>query len=533
MTIRATLMQLAIGLVLSAFATGVHAEEHAADARSTTDHGAAASHASIRDVLKLEGAAALPYTVTAEMLPIQGPLAGERGATVGDASAQRGEIFALSYVRNDVDDPSARPVLFAWNGGPGGAAVWVNFGAFGPKKVALSAEGWPLPPPGQLIDNPHTLLDRADLVFLDPIDTGFSRTFDGHEPRTYHSVDADVEAVAYAMHRWLSLHDRWASPLFLAGESYGTTRAAALSMHLHLRYGMQINGIVLIAPILNWPNIQFAPGNDTPYLTYLPSYAATAWYHQRLSPALQQRPLEDLLDEVERFTLGDYASALLLGDRLDDARRRDLATIIAKYIGLTEEDILAHDLRITLPTFRERLLESSGQQIGRLDSRFVGVQPPFDEGGFGFDPSLDAVTAPYVPLVNDYLRRVVGFDSPRVYRYLSLFVHPWRFSTETQLAPLNVAQDLRQALARNPYLHVLFVTGYYDFATPYFDSEHIVAHLGLADDLRDNVQITYHEAGHMMYIRAVDHAKFDADLDAFFDRALGQDARAWGPARPE
>ncbi len=431
----------------------------------------------------------------------------------------KASVFFVAYTLDGGGDPGRRPVTFAFNGGPGAAAVWLHLGAFGPKRVDMSEEGMPLPPPGRLVDNDLTLLPETDLVFIDPVSTGFSRPVTGEDGSQFHGVEEDVQAVGEFIRQWLARNGRFASPKYLAGESYGTARAAALSFYLQERFGIYPSGLILISVVLNWQNQEFSHGNDLPYMIYLPSYAATAYYHGKLSPELS-KDLGATLTEVERFALGDYALALLAGNRLPPERRREIATRVARYTGLDPAYVEASDLRIGLERFMKELLRKEGRTVGRLDSRFLG----WDRDGVSekpdFDPALVGVMIGYVDLLNDYLRRDLGYQSDAVYEFLSQRVWPWSFD-DWENRFVNVGEHLRQAMVRNPSLKVLVATGYYDFATPYFDAYQTFATLGLPPALDGNVEIVPFESGHMMYVRRTDHAKLTEAIRRLFAARLG------------
>ena len=430
---------------------------------------------------------------------------------------RKASVFFTSYVQEGVEDPSTRPVTFSFNGGPGSAAVWVQVGAFGPKRVLMDDEGMPLPPPGRLVDNDDSILDLTDLVFIDPVGTGYSRVLPDGDGSDYHGLEEDIESVGEFIRLWMVRNGRLRSPMFIAGESYGTTRAAGLADFLSDRYGIFPNGIIFISSILNWQNQLFAPGNDIPHIIHLPTYAATAWYHHKL-PADLSGDLEQTLEEVEEFALGDFALALLQGDDLPAERRREIAERVARYTGLSVGFVERNNLRIGLGRFRKELLRQEGKTVGRLDSRFTGNDR--DSGGESpeYDASSVAVDIGYVALLNDYLRQELGYETDLVYESSSPRVRPWSWGRGNRYA--DVAETLRQAMVKNPSMKVLFTCGYYDFATPYFDTEFTVAHLALPEDLRDNVEITYYEAGHMMYIRRADHDKLRADITSFMEEAL-------------
>jgi carboxypeptidase C (cathepsin A) len=458
-----------------------------------------------RHSITLDGKA-VPYAATAGTLVLK-----------DDEGKAKASVFYVAYTREGVRDPAQRPVTFSFNGGPGAASLWVHLGAFGPKKVERDEEGMGLAPPGRLVDNEYSILDATDLVFIDPVSTGFSRPAPGEDPKQFHGVRQDVEWVGELIRLWVTRNERWASPKFVAGESYGTTRAAGLAAHLQDRYGMQLNGVILLSSVLNWQNQEFHVGNDMPYLLHLPSYAATAWYHKKL-PAELAGDLRRTLAEAEAFALGEYASALLQGDRLPADRRREVAAKLARYTGLSPEYVERTNLRIDLYRYLKELLRDRGRTVGRLDSRFTGTD--LDSAGehVEYDPSSASLDGPYAAAINDYLRRDLGYEEDAVYERLTGKVWPWSFSDfENQY--LNMAEVLRQAMTKNPDLRVLVASGYYDFATPYFDAVYTVDHLGLPPELRDHVKIAFYEAGHMMYVKETEHAKLKRDVVEFLRAA--------------
>ncbi|MEA2563549.1 MAG: hypothetical protein QOH06_5053 [Acidobacteriota bacterium] len=459
-----------------------------------------------RHTITLDGQK-IAYTATAGNLVLK-----------DDEGKPKASVFFVAYTRDGVKDPAERPVTFSFNGGPGAASLWVHLGAFGPKRVERTDEGMGLPPPGRLIDNEYSILDLTDLVFIDPVSTGFSRPAPGEDPKQFHGVRQDIEWVAEFVRLWVTRNERWASPKLVAGESYGTTRAAGLAEHLNDRYGMMLNGVVLISSVLNWQNQEFNVGNDMAYILILPTYAAAAWYHKKLPPELSG-DLRKTLDEVEAFALGDYASALMQGDRLPAERRREIAARLARYTGLSQDYIERTNLRVEIFRFTKELLRDQGKTVGRLDSRFTGSD--MDAAGEypEFDPSSASLDGPYAAAINDYLRRELGVKEDLIYERLSRKVWPWSWEG-FENRYVNLAEPLRQAMTRNPDLKVLFTCGYYDLATPYFDSVFTVDHLGLPESLRGNVRIAYFEAGHMMYIREADHAKLKKDIAAFLRDAV-------------
>jgi carboxypeptidase C (cathepsin A) len=444
----------------------------------------------------------IAYTSTAGTLLLK----DEEGET-------QASIFYVAHIKDGVDDPANRPVTFSFNGGPGSAAVWVQLGAFGPKKILADPEGMPMPPPGKLVDNPYSVLDVTDLVFIDPVSTGYSRPASEEDGKRFHSLRGDIESVGEFIRLWTTRNRRWASPKFIAGESYGTTRTAGLALHLQRRHGLYLNGLVMISSILNWQNQEMHPGNDTAFAIHLPSYTAAAWFHGKLPPELSG-DLRTTLDEVEAFAIGDYAAALIQGDWLPEAKRKEIAERVARYSGLSVDYVERTNLRIAIWRFVKELLREEGKTVGRLDTRFTGFDRDSAGERFEFDPASEAVNVGYVTMLNDHLRRDLGYETDLRYRSSAGLWRDWTWD-DNENRYVNLAEDLRQAMTRNPDLRVLFTSGYYDLATPYFDTPFSVAHLGLPEELRDKVTIEYYEAGHMMYIREVDHAKFKKDVADF------------------
>jgi carboxypeptidase C (cathepsin A) len=433
----------------------------------------------------------------------------------GDARAQ---LFSVSYLLTDVEDPASRPVTFVFNGGPGSSSVWLHLGAFGPRRVVMDDEGFPLPPPYTHVENEHSLLDLSDLVFIDPVTTGYSRAAEGVDDGDFHGVEQDVQSVGEFIRLWLTRNERWSSPVYLAGESYGTTRAAKLSRHLQGRHGIYLSGIVLVSSILNFQTADFDPGNDLPAMLHLPTYAAIAWYHGRLESDLQQGGLRPLLDEVEAFVLGEYNVALAQGDDLPQADRERIAARVARYTGLTTEYVLQSNLRVRIGRFAKELMRDERRTVGRLDGRFQGMDADAAGEGYEFDPSMAAIDGPYTAVLNDYLRRELGFESDLPYEILTGRVHPWDYGSARNRY-LDVAPDLRRAMTENRALRVYVANGYYDLATPYFATEYTFSHLGLEPELRGNVSMGWFEAGHMMYIDLSSLAQLKADIAAFYAAA--------------
>ncbi len=430
----------------------------------------------------------------------------------------KGSIFYIAYNKDGVKDPSQRPIMFCFNGGPGGAAVWVHLGAFGPKKSLLDDEGFPLlPPPGKLVDNEFCVLDLADLVFIDPISTGYSRATPGEDPAQFYGFEKDVESVGEFIRLYVTRNKRWLSPKFLAGESYATTRVSGLANHLQTRYGMFLNGVILISVVLNWQNTDWSIGNDMAYIMFLPSYTAAAWYHGKLAPELSG-DLRQALDKAEDFALNEFALALLKGNKLDPDERTEIIKKLSSFTGLSEEFLERSNMRVTENRFYKELLRDQGKTVGRLDTRYTGIDRESAGEAPDFDQSWSIVIGSYVALINDYIRRDLGYENDLPYNYLA-GVQPWPLKPDGS-GYLNTAEILRQAMHINPQLKVLIASGYYDFATPYFDADYTVAHMDLAHELQKNITMTYYESGHMMYVRKTAHQKLHKDVEEFIRRAL-------------
>jgi len=430
-------------------------------------------------------------------------------------------FFFVAYTRDDVDDPAERPIVFAFNGGPGSSSVWLHLGLLGPKRVEVDDEGNPGRVPGRLVPNEASILDVADLVFIDPVSTGYTRAIPGEEAKTYHHFTRDIETVGEFIRLYLTRFARWASPRFLIGESYGTTRSAGLAGHLFDRYGMAFNGVMLISSVLNFQTIAVDPksgsfhrGNDLPYLLYLPVYAATAWYHRRLPDDLQSLELPEVLRKAERFAAGPYLRALWQGSRLDDEERSEVVAELARLTGLSERFVELSDLRVELFHFVKELLRDEGKTVGRLDSRYRGIDRFRVGSTLEHDPSLDAILPAYASTLNDYMRRELAYESDLPYEILNPKVWPWNYE-DFQNAFVDVSEPLRSVMTRNPQMRVYVASGYFDLATPYFATEYTLDHLGLEDELRDNVTVSYFEAGHMMYVHRPSREKLREELAAF------------------
>ena len=448
------------------------------------------------------GGASLAYKVKVEGLVLRHEDEGHAQLRVG----------VTTYLRPGAD-PGARPITFCFNGGPGSSSVWLHLGAFGPRRVLLSPELSPRPP-FVLADNVYTLFEESDLVFVDPPSTGWSRAQAGQDAKTWHGVTADVEAMSELIRLVLTREGRWASPIFLAGESYGTTRVAGIALRLHERFGVSLSGLVLISCAIDIGTLEFHPGNDLPYVVILPTLAATSWYHLG-----REGDLHELLAEVEEFALEDYGPALMKGARLPADERRVIAERLSLFLGLSREYIERCDLRVSLERFIKELLRDRRRTVGRLDGRFVGA----DRDGGGetseYDPSFSSILGPFTAALHQHMRGL-GVRRDEEYRILSDKVNPWRWDGAENRA-LNMSEPLRKVMVEQPHLQVFAASGLFDLATPYMATDYTFDHLALDGSVQGRIQHERYPAGHMMYVHEPCLVQLKAHLSEFYARCLG------------
>ncbi len=466
------------------------------------------------------GGRQIAYTVTAGTIILKEE-AEKGGEQAGESEGEKpkASVFFVAYTLDEVEDKSLRSVTFSFNGGPGSSSVWLHLGLLGPRRVLMDKEGWTMPPPYRMVDNEYSLLSITDLVFIDPVSTGFSRPVPGEHAKEFHSLKKDIESVGDFIRLYATRYQRWTSPKFIIGESYGTTRAAGLSWYLQDRHGLYLNGIMLVSAILQFQTAEFDPGNDLPFILFLPTYAATAWYHKKLSASPPSPDLQTLLSEVEAFSLGEYTSALMKGNSLSNEDRSRIIARISNYTGLDADYIDRTDLQINIFRFTKELLRSERHTIGRLDTRFKGVDRD-SVGEFSeFDPSMAAILGPYTAALNDYVRRDLLFESDLPYEILNPRVWPWTYD-DHENRYVNVAETLRKAITSNPYLRIFVANGFYDLATPYFATEYTLNHLGIDPSLQGNISFGFYEAGHMMYIHQPSLEKLSHDLVDFIHNSI-------------
>jgi carboxypeptidase C (cathepsin A) len=511
--VRSLSVLLALALPLCAFTTGVQAQEKDAKAgekSADTPSAPPKEESSVTDHTIKIGGQTIPYKATASTILIK-----------NEKDEPTALVYSTAYTRSDVKDMSQRPIAFLYNGGPGSSSVWLHMGSVGPRRVmTINADVTP-PAPYKLMDNPDCLLDKTDLVFLDPVGTGFSHAVGKAQDKDFWGVDQDVKSLAQFIATYVSRNNRWNSPKFLIGESYGTFRNAALANYLQGHDNMYLNGIVMVSSVLDLGTISFYPALDLGYVLYLPSYAATAWFHK----TLKDRPenLNAFLEEARKFARGEYADALMKGDALTAAEKTEIAKKMARFTGLSEDYLVKTNLRVRLFRFMQELQRNRGLTTGRLDARFAG--PTYDLIGEAadYDPQETAISGAFIGAFNTYIREELKFGQDKSYKPAADFGgNRWDWKHEGSdfgffPGSPSVVLDLVQAMVSNPRLKVEFEDGIYDLATPFMEVEYTADHMGLPENIRKNIRQQYYEAGHMMYLRDEDLAKLKKNVASFID----------------
>ncbi len=458
------------------------------------------------------GGKTLHYTATAGRLPIK-----------DQAGNTEAEMFFVAYTL-DGADVSRRPLTFAFNGGPGSASLWLHMGALGPRKVVLAKDGMMPASPYRLMDNPETPLDKTDLVLVDAIGTGYSRPADVEKGKKFWGLKGDIEAFSEFVRMYISRYERWSSPLYILGESYGTTRAAGIAGYLADR-GISFNGIVLLSTVIDFETLEITKKNDLAAVLTFPSYTLIAGYHKKLPPELMQ-DMAKTRAEVEHWARTDYAAALAKGDAMTPEERANIVAQIARYSGLRKELVDQANLRIDVGYFTHHLLEDQKLRVGRLDGRYTGPDPDgFVDTQF-YDPTGANTAPPFTSVFNDYVRRELGYKTDMPY-YVSAtqmfpageeegFWRKWEWGSAIEGFP-DTASQLRAAMVKNRYLKILVMEGYYDLATPYFAANYTFDHMDLPPEYRKNISFATYDAGHMMYVREPDLMKVKKDFETFID----------------
>jgi carboxypeptidase C (cathepsin A) len=444
------------------------------------------------------GEQTVDYTVTTGTMPLR-DIKNEQDAY----------IFYIAYTRDGIKDKTKRPLLFSFNGGPGSSSVWMHMGFLGPRKVLYNTDGFMLQPPYEVVNNEHSILDVADLVFIDPVATGFSRMLPKKTLHKYHGVMEDIQSIAEFIRLYITRHDRWGSPKFIIGESYGTTRAAGLTGYLLSAHRIYTNGTILVSMTELGPD----PALDLSCMLILPHFTATAWYHKALPADLQAKSLREVLGEAEAFALGEYALALNKGGWLSDSERDDIAIKIARFTGLSADFIKNCNLRVERQRVWKELLRSRGLTVGRLDSRYTGTDRDSAGETFEFDPAMAHWNGPFTGAVNRYFKEELKINTDLTYNIFGN-VRPWKGRGDVKTGEM-----LRQAMTANPFLKIFILEGYYDAACDYFTAQYTMNHLDLTGKLKDRISFGFYESGHMMYIHLPSLIKAKQDLANFIRSA--------------
>ena len=478
----------------------------------TPDADAQSRHIEIESAVTTEGQVTINgqrvrYEATAGTQPVW-----------GDDGEPIASLFYVYYRRTGIDNSANRPLVFSFNGGPGSASVWMHIGYTGPRFLNIDNEGYPIQPYG-VVENNHSILDVADIVYIDPVNTGFSRMVGDDPDRSkFFGVNADINYLAEWIDNFVSRNNRWTSPKYLKGESYGTTRVAGLARRLQSAHWMFFNGVILVSPT----GMGLEPPAMTPRseILKLPYYAATSWYHNALEPELQELDLYDILPEVEEFTIEEYLPAVAMGGYLDDDRRNSIAEKVARYSGIDKQFILNYNLTLPTSFYWKELLRDEGLTIGRLDSRYRGIDRMDAGDRYDHDPALTAWNHSFTPAINHYLRENLGYKTDLKYNIFGP-VHPWDRSNDT------TAEDLRRAMGENPFMHVLVQSGYYDGATDYFSAKYVMWNMDPSGKVMDRMRFEGYRSGHMMYLRQEDLVTSNEHIRDFIRNSMtsGESAR--------
>ncbi len=493
------LLLLVFAILLPCFAAAGYAEEaesSASKAQALQDNLVVTEHSAV-----IQGQS-IPYTATTGTMALSSDLG-------------QYEIFFTAYTRSDVEDPSSRPITFVFNGGPGSSSIWLHIGFLAPRRIDLDPMGNAKQLPAKVIDNDISILDMTDLVFIDPVGTGYSRVLEGTKEDGFYTYDGDIQSVGDFIRLYINRYHRWGSPKYLAGESYGTVRAVGLCKYLFDTHYIAVNGLMLISTANNFATMDFNPGNELPYALYLPTYAADAWYHGKLDAAYQNMSLESFLEEVRTFVSESYEPALFKGRSLSEEERTEIAAQMAAYTGLSEDFILISNLRVDLDTFCEELLHEEKQMIGRLDGRYAGPVTGGNLAAGESDPSMAAMNTVFGAALGQYITEELDFQTDRPYRVLPNDIEPkWNFDLDN--TTLSQENTIYEAMSKNPFLKVWVLCGYYDGATPFYAAEWVYDHVFIDDSLVGNLSFTYYSSGHMIYVNADSRTQFRQEAKAWY-----------------
>ena len=506
---------MAAGLILCILPTGLYA----APKDSGQDSPAATEEAGSQTDDKADGALPGDNIVrTKHQVEIQGKsisYTAETGTMVLKSGGVSCEMFYAAYTRDDVEDTDDRPLTFAFNGGPGSSCFYIQFGCLGPRKVELDETGTAMSLPAKIIDNENSILDMTDLVFIDPVGTGYSRAINEDEQNEFYGYDNDIRSVGDFIRQYVDRHKRWGSKKYIAGESYGTTRAVGLCNYLSDKYGIYVNGLMLVSTANDFNALISVGGNETAYALIIPTYAADAWYHGKVSKEYKDMELEDYLDEVRSFVEEEYVPALFMGKRITGDKKEEIAKKLSGYIGISEEFCLKKNLRISLDDFSKELLSDKKLRVGRLDGRITG---PVTEGSLesgASDPSSISTDLAFVNAYLKYVTEELGYETDTPFIPISLDVNAvWSFADDSGL----IAQEdiVYNSMSDNPFLKVWVLCSYYDGATPFYAAEWAYNHVFLNEEIEKNLSFTYYPSGHMFYVDKASFDKFRKDAEKWY-----------------
>ena len=415
-----------------------------------------------------------------------------------------------AYTRDGVSDTRTRPITFAYNGGPGSSSIWLHMGALGPKRAVVNDPDFTPAAPYRLEENPFSIIDVTDVVMMDPVGTGLSQPVGDAEGKDFWGVEQDIKAISLFIRQYITENQRWNSPKYLLGESYGTMRNAGVMNYLQQRMGMAMNGVIMVSAVFDLRTLTFQDGDDISYIVNLPTYAAVAWYHNKIPDKTDD--LETFIEKAREFASGPYSAALMKGDRISETEMKDIAGQLSALTGLSEKYLIQSNLRVTEPEFAQELLREDGQTVGRLDGRFIGINQDLLTQRAQYDPQSAAISPGYTAAFMEYYYNELGVNRQHTYHTSAYaregFNWDWTRGRRGWPTGVNTGPDMAEAMTRDPNVKVLVINGIYDLATPFYGVEYSIDHLELEPEIKDNIIMTYFEAGHMMYTHQPSLEKF-------------------------
>ena len=507
------------GLLLCAWPTGIMAATEEKAQAATEVSAQVEQTQAAKEVTKEETLPKDNLITTKHEAVIQGKkisYTAETGTVILESGGYDCEMFYTAYTRDDVKDAKDRPITFAFNGGPGASSYCIHFGCMGPRRPEIDDTGHAISLPAKIVDNENSILDMTDLVFIDPVGTGYSHALNEDETEEFLGYDNDRRSVGDFIRQYINRHKRWASPKYIAGESYGTTRSVGICEYLQDEYAIYVNGLMLVSSVNNFAGVFLSDGNDIPYALFIPTYAADAWYHGKLAKEYLDRELEDYLEEVRTFVEEEYVPALFLGKKMAKDEQDQIAQKLADYIGVSKDFVLKANLRIALEDFSTELLSEEKLMVGRYDGRITGPVVSGSPGDGENDPSASSTDIALFSTYQDYLTNELGFETDTPFIPLSMDVNiKWSYPEDGYLSQEKVVSD---CMSKNPFLKVWVLCGYYDGATPFYSAEWVYAHVFLSEEREGNLSFTYYPSGHMLYMEKSSFDKFRKDAEDWYQK---------------